>query len=172
MKEWLSKQKLEKHNKTVKFKLLYKAKRDGFSANNFHKFCDNQGPTVCLILSQFDRIFGGYTSLSWQSPLKGTYQKDLQAFIFSLNYQTRHALFQNKEKAVYHKKGAHIQFSFDIAIADENCDKSGSTSGCNLGYSYRLPKNISQGSDDAKSYLGGAYSFKVQDIEVYQVMYS
>lgn len=43
----------------------------------------------------------------------------------------------------------------DIRIAN-NCNNN-SESYCNLGFSYALPDGITFGSDDAKTFLAGAY---------------
>ena len=46
--------------------LLYLASADGKTAKDFHRCCDNKGPTLVVIKSgQF--ICGGYTSKSWSS---------------------------------------------------------------------------------------------------------
>ena len=47
--------------------LLYRASRDGFAASDFHSRCDNKGPTITIIKSKGERIFGGVTSLPWDS---------------------------------------------------------------------------------------------------------
>ncbi|MFO0005808.1 MAG: TLD domain-containing protein [bacterium] len=47
--------------------LLYKSTLHGFSSAAFHSRCDNQGPTVSLILSDKNRTFGGYAQVSWES---------------------------------------------------------------------------------------------------------
>ena len=49
-----------------KWNLCYRASRDGWSAKDFHKHCDNKGPTVILVKAN-DCIFGGYTDQHWQS---------------------------------------------------------------------------------------------------------
>ena len=46
--------------------LLYRASTDGFTPADFHRCCDNKGPTLVLIKSG-ECIFGGYTSQSWES---------------------------------------------------------------------------------------------------------
>ena len=48
-------------------KLLYRATRDGFAAKKFHEKCDNQGATLVIAKTSFDKIIGGYTTLPWQS---------------------------------------------------------------------------------------------------------
>jgi hypothetical protein len=38
--------------------LLYKGSRDGFNAKDFHRLCDNKGPTITVIRTRQGRIFG------------------------------------------------------------------------------------------------------------------
>jgi len=40
--------------------LLYKGNRDGFNAKDFHRLCDNQGPTITIIRTRQGKIFGFY----------------------------------------------------------------------------------------------------------------
>ena len=44
--------------------LCYRASRDGWGAQEFHRHCDNKGPTVVLIKAN-DYIFGGYADEPW-----------------------------------------------------------------------------------------------------------
>ena len=50
-----------------KWRLLFRASRDGFAAENFHSKCDNMGPTVTIVRSG-SSIFGGFTEAQWQTP--------------------------------------------------------------------------------------------------------
>ena len=53
--------------------MIYTASNKEINAEDFHKNCDNQGPTLIIIKalsSQGERIYGGYTDISWQSPDK------------------------------------------------------------------------------------------------------
>ena len=47
-----------------KLKICYQASRDGWSTQDFHRCCDDRGPTVVLVKAN-DCIFGGYTDLNW-----------------------------------------------------------------------------------------------------------
>ena len=47
-----------------KWRLLFRASRDGFAAEIFHSKCDAQGPTVTIVKSG-NYIFGGFTDVSW-----------------------------------------------------------------------------------------------------------
>ena len=50
-----------------------RATEDGYTAEKFHRLCDNMGPTLTVLKSdnsEFgkDKVFGGFTTLSWESP--------------------------------------------------------------------------------------------------------
>ena len=48
-----------------KWKLLYRASEHGYSAESFHEYCDDKGPTLVVLKSSGGWIFGGYTTQSW-----------------------------------------------------------------------------------------------------------
>ena len=50
-----------------KWRLLFRASRDGFAVATFHSKCDNKGPTITIVKSG-NNIFGGFTEVSWTSP--------------------------------------------------------------------------------------------------------
>ena len=64
------------------FRLLYSFTRDGCGPAPFHSKCDNQGPTVTVLYNPQGSVYGGYTSLAWQS--SGCWKQDDQAFLFQL----------------------------------------------------------------------------------------
>jgi len=47
-------------------KTLYVASKMGQSSSVFHSKCDNQGPTVVIVLSTTGAVFGGYTDMNWR----------------------------------------------------------------------------------------------------------
>ena len=65
-----------------KVELLYRGSRDGFDARRFHLLCDNKGPTLSAVKSTKGNVFGGFTSVSWNS--SGYSFDDKNAFLFSL----------------------------------------------------------------------------------------
>ena len=87
-------------------KLLFRGTKDGMTANDFHKKCDNKGPTVSLIKNDKGHIFGGYASISWTS-IEGN-KNAPKSFLFTLSnmYNTQPTKFpsQNDGKEVYHEK--------------------------------------------------------------------
>ncbi|KAK8797571.1 hypothetical protein WA158_005917 [Blastocystis sp. Blastoise] len=76
---WLGKEK--------KWKLLFRAREHNYSANEFHKYCDNQGETVTIIKhkgkNNHINIFGGYTDQSWDS--NSGNKPASKEFLFTLN---------------------------------------------------------------------------------------
>ncbi len=63
--------------------LLYRASADGNKPADFHRCCDNKGPTLVVIKSE-DYIFGGYTSRSWESGLSLIYCNSKNIILTSL----------------------------------------------------------------------------------------
>lgn len=64
------------------WRLLFKASRDGFKAEDFHSKCDEKGATVTVVKSG-SFIFGGFTSDPW--PGSGYFRPQArEAFLFSL----------------------------------------------------------------------------------------
>ena len=53
-------------------------------AENFHTLCDNKGPTLTVVESEFGKRFGGYTSVPWTS--EQGWHPDLESFTFSLTH--------------------------------------------------------------------------------------
>ena len=47
--------------------LLYRGNKDGMTAQNFHNKCDDKGRTICLCLNDKNNIFGGYSSIPWET---------------------------------------------------------------------------------------------------------
>ena len=80
-------------------KLLYRGSRDGWKQEDFHRLCDNQGPTLTLVKSSVGRVSGGFTTVSWTS--HAGWGADAKALVFSVDSEVMfpcitHAL------AVYH----------------------------------------------------------------------
>lgn len=85
----------------AKFKLIYKASEQGWNFEDFHKACDEVGPTVVLFKSSKGFRFGGFTSLPWKS--SGGYKNDKESFIFSLDYREQLFKPNNYTYSIYHK---------------------------------------------------------------------
>ena len=77
LKKWIN------PSRTIKVELLYRASENGIDPSEFHKSCDNKGPTLTLFHVNDGNIVGIYTPLSWDS--NSGWINDMDTFIFNLN---------------------------------------------------------------------------------------
>ncbi len=70
-------------SKDQKWKLKYRASRDGFNSADFHSKCDAVENTLTIIKTTSGNVFGGYTEKAWSS-LHEVRHIDPKSFIFSL----------------------------------------------------------------------------------------
>ena len=153
-----------------KFTLVYRASRDGFSAEQFHAKCDNIPKTLSIIKARHSgNVFGGYTECTWNHT--GTYKQDNNAFIFSLVNKDNKPIKmkpKNPAHAIYCNSSWHITFGaeqdFHIAPNSNTSNKSWS----NLGNTYKHPTYQYQ-SNEAKNFLAGSHNFCTSEIEVFRV---
>ncbi|KAK8807388.1 hypothetical protein WA158_004147 [Blastocystis sp. Blastoise] len=111
-----------------KWKLLYKASRDGFTSSDFHRCCDNKGGSLTIIQSINDDghmyLFGGFTTVTWNADsVIGGWGEDDDAFIYTLTnphkvpatrYPIRNHLF-----AIYSDIEYGPTFGTNIKLGDE-----------------------------------------------------
>jgi hypothetical protein len=71
---------------------------DKFTADKFHENCDNKGPTLTIIKTTTDHVFGGYTTASWDK--SGGYKEDSNSFVFSLNHRAKYPIAKDYHKAI------------------------------------------------------------------------
>ena len=151
------------------WKLIYRGTRDGFSASAFHTFCDNKGPTITLIKSVGDCIFGGYSDVSWTS--SGGYAASTDAFLFAFvsnglgTTPFRGRVFQNSGNAISLSgdSGPTFGASHDLHISSDS--NSNTLSFMNWGYTYELPDGYTYGGN-GQTWICG-YNFQTIEIEVF-----
>ncbi len=83
--------------------LYYQASIDGYKCEDFHRKCDEMGPSLTLISLKDGPIIGGATRKSW-SGLSG-YQNDRHAKIFNL---TANLIFECKSPKFAIKNSADL----------------------------------------------------------------
>ena len=49
-------QRLKLYDKNIQLKLIFKSSRDGYTSQDFHKFCDGKGPTISIIETKDNNI--------------------------------------------------------------------------------------------------------------------
>ena len=85
----------------IKYELIFKLSKNGTKSEDFHKFCDDKGPTLTLVKTTKNKIFGEFTPLNWSS--QGYSIKDLSdhTFIFSLNLKKKYNMIKKDGIGIY-----------------------------------------------------------------------
>lgn len=157
--------------KNLEWTLIYQGSRDGFTSNDFHSHCDGISTTLIVIKSGCGNVFGGYTEARWDKSFES--KCDPNAFVFSLvnrdGKPIKMKVDQTKEKYAI-RCNPHYGPIFgsgignDIAICSEGNLAADNYS--NLGVCFRHPL-YRCGTNDAKSFLGGSFMFRIVEIEVF-----
>ena len=87
--------------------ILFNSLIHGDTIQQFHCKVTNKTPTLIIIKTQKDRIFGGYTTHIWNEKNNGIF-KDENAFVFSLNNRRKYKI-KNISNAIVERE-THIQF--------------------------------------------------------------
>ncbi len=153
--------------------LCCRGTRDGFGGKDFHSKCDGHSNTLTFVKafgSEF--IFGGFTSVSWESPRDRKYKSDLNAFIFSLTNKDNKPVEMNidpeRDQYAIHchsSYGPAFGNGHDLSLA--NSDYTPMESYSWLGCTYKHPQYEFE-ADKAGTFLAGSHKFQLGEIEVYQ----
>ena len=155
LRKWLS-------PKYSKPRLLYRGTKDGFQVSNFHRLCDNKGPTLSIILTTKGNIFGGFTSVAWESV--GGYVEDPDAWIFTLKCSTNvgpaKLLGNGDGDQIYDHAsyGPTFGAGHDIYVSD--LANSNTNSYTSIGNSYICP-------NPSLEYLDGSQQYQARELEVF-----
>lgn len=154
-------------NENQKWNLVYKGTRDGFNIDDFHRCSDSQGPTITIIQSLDNYLFGGFTSISWnfhQGAKSGV--EDRTAFLFTLTNphgisSKKYPIKPSGEHAVIPNAMAPTFGQYDICLYPN--------SNLNSQSYIHFPTNYQDTS--AKGYLTftGSTNFTTTDIEIYRL---
>ena len=125
--------------------MLYRGSEQEFSHANFVKLVGNQGPTLHIIKSEHDHLFGGCAFEKYPQPSEN--KQDDKAFLFQL--QPNQIMLKNTLHASY--KGEAIRcWSDGLSMFGNGVDlriyetKNGSKSYAYLGYTFELPQGYNQ----------------------------
>src|SRR6185369_6674719 len=107
-----------------KFNLLLRGSRDGFTPGDFHRLCDNQGPTVTIIkVKGTGKLIGGYSPINWHSQNKE--EPGDRSFLFSLGDAKNTEFILSKYVAggglfCYNNYGPTFGHGRDLKLGGEN----------------------------------------------------
>jgi hypothetical protein len=151
------------HTLLFNYTLLYRASINGDSAVVFHERCDRKGPTITLIQTTDDFVFGGYSQTDWDSfddPSGWKYKKCKEAFIFSLNLKKKYPS-KGEGREIFCNKlvGPTFGYGHDISVAYHCLNDESS---CNSGISFTDMSKVNE-------FNGGKQKFIAKEVEVYSV---
>lgn len=144
--------------KLKKYKLLFRAKRDGDSAKIFHSLCDKYNNIIVLIETKQGLRFGGYTSVKFGGTAH--LKKDNKAFLFSLDNKKIYKIDSNKY-AIYCYSNSGPCFSYGSLYIPNNFFRvPGKTGKICSPYKFSFDFELNNG----KEY------FMVNELEIFQVI--
>ena len=153
------------NTKNLEFSQIFKGSKYNFSAEIFHKLCDDKSPTLILFKCDNGARSGGYTTKNWNG--EGQYKSDPNAFLFSLDSQNKYSVNVNEyNNAIYCRSTILCAFGngYDLAILDQG-KKLQSISNFPITYGYNTARKMGL-------LTGGFQKFYLEEIEVYHVLYS
>ena len=150
-------------------KLLYRGTRDGMTSKDFHNKCDNKGKTISLFLNDKGNIFGGYSSIPWES--NGGEKKADDCFLFTLIniFNTEPTKFPYIQKrSVYQGSdyGPDFGGGSDICCGKNFMDEKTNCSGFPVSYKDILGKGKSIFTGDIDK---NNKNFILKELEVFQL---
>ena len=162
--------------KVKKVERLFRASEHGFSADTFHKKCDNKEDTLVLVRTNFGKTIGGYTHYPWTSA-SGEWVDDSRrrAFIFSLDMEEKFVpqgdnclIFrQGRYGPAFGGGGGH-----DIGIADWCNNNEDSYARFPCTYDRPGRDKLERNRDTYRMFSGGdTYNFRVDEYEVFQLFF-
>ena len=146
----------------VSFTLLYKGTKDKDESQIFHQKCDNEKNILLFILTNKNYIFGGYTSVGFDS--SGNAKKDNEAFLFSVDMQKIYDIKQNLYAIFCNKNCGPIFCAksdglYNICIPNKYLEVKSHSSKKGIPFNTTEPFELNHGEKE----------FQVVELEVYRV---
>ncbi|XP_028392267.1 E3 ubiquitin-protein ligase TRIM33-like isoform X2 [Dendronephthya gigantea] len=160
--------------KKFSWQLCYRASRDGWDANNFHRKCDDVGPTVTLVKCGTN-VFGGFTDQSWRQTtfsVFGEYKRSYSSFLFSLKNKENMRPFKcpikdgKNNRAISCSNIWVAAFGVRDLFISSNANTNQNSSS-NLGGTYQPPPGYEPGVRQTNALLAGSCTFTPSEIEVF-----
>ena len=87
-----------------KISKIYTATIHGDTSEDFKTYCNNKGPTLIILKSEKDEIFGGFTKSNWNNE-DFAYGYDNDAFMYSITNKKVFDILKPEQAIVNYKKG-------------------------------------------------------------------
>jgi len=159
--KWL-KEKIK--TEVISSELIFRMSKDGDKSEDFHKFCDNQGPTLVIIQTTSNKIFGGFTPLNWKSTEEKPIDKNYQTFIFSLDLNKKYDQVKINSQAIKCSKEFGPNFGNDDIELKKNL-KDG------ICYADNSCNFICGGKTELLGSNNNNETFSTKELEVFKIIY-
>jgi len=156
-------------NKDIKdTSLIYRCSKDGDDHSIFHKKCDGISNTLVIGESESNKIFGGFTSQSWDQT--GQTKYDDNAFLFQLNKMEIHYVIKGKggiycDSIIGPTFGSLYFFNLSFQ------DGGKSLEGNNREDTYNEKANCFENLSEQNYIYEGKEYFKLKDFEVFHLSF-
>jgi hypothetical protein len=172
---------LFKEFRAKRWALLWRGSRDSFGAEEFHRRCDGRADTLTLIVDTDGNMFGGFTSVEWESRVwNRKYGKENngwkgddsgRSFLFTL--RNPHGVpprkfplkAERKQDAIYCDSERGPRFGNCIYVSD-NCNAN-RNSHTRIGNDWG--DRVYANDTAFKDFFTGAFNFTVKEIEVFEI---
>ena len=156
----------EKTNKNkVNFELIFKMSKNGSNSADFHNYCDNKGPTLTIVKTTKNMIFGGFTTLDWKDSGGYIFDKSNQTFIFSLNLDKKYDMIKKGGYGIYYLKESYGPVFGGVDFGLYKNMKNGVTH-ANIGCNFLSNNNL-----ELTGGKGDNEKFDVEEFEFYEIFY-
>ena len=141
----------------IKYELLYKATVDGDSIDDFIKKCENKGPTLLILKSNKEHIFGGYTEKNW---IKNKSISSPDSFLFNINIKKKFTINNDGYIHIYNEFGYGNNSDYELQLYNNFLSNNNY---CRQATNYK--KSYSKNYE----LTNGEKYFKVKELEVFKV---
>ena len=153
------------NKESIKFELIFRMSENGSNSKDFHKFCDDKGPTLTLVKTSKNYIFGGFTPLNWKTSGGEIYDNSNQTFLFSLNLMKKYDLINYKKNyAIYNAYSTGPNFGASDFSLNSNM-KEGIT------YANSVCSFFSNNNLEIIGEKGSNQKFLTEELELFKVIY-
>ena len=145
------------NNSQKKYRLIYKASKDGDSANQFHNRCDKYSNLIILIKTNKGKRFGGYTSNKFR--ITSHLKFDNDAFLFSLDLMKVFKILQGNYAIYCYENTGPCFTKGSLYVPNSFFTKYGKTSIAGGPFQFKKNYELNNGKE----------KFLIEELEVFQV---
>ena len=138
---------------------------NGTTSEYFHKYCDNKGPSLILIKTKNNKIFGGFTPLNWNTKDGNTKDLNNKTFIFSLNLKKKYDMINKEGVAIINSpEYGPIFGQIDFALTKDMAKGESYADSCS--------NFLSIDNLELTGERGNLGNFETEEFEVYKVIFN